>query len=192
MALTVRGSAFYFGEAVDSDRGALPAFYQWIKNKGSAIQWPFIVRDGEVEIKRRIFCNLTDSHFYGIFLSARNAEFQHFIRQEAGRVIVEARSTAGNPPVEMNFVAIRLDSNKGLFSHYIGSYRFQQFMRDLWATYQHFVQTKLAEEIAGLDERAAKEARRRYSLHGKCMHSPLYRLRLRPVWKVRQSCRYPQ
>lgn len=174
MALTVRGSAFYFGEAADSERAALPTFYQWIKNKGAAIQWPFVVREGDVEIKRRIYCNVTATHFYGIFLSARNAEFQHFIRQEAGRVIVEARSTAGNPPVEMNFFAIRRDSSKGLFSHYIGSYRFQQFMSDLWATYQHFVQMKLAEEIAGLDERAAKEVRKRYSLRGKCMYSPLY------------------
>lgn len=174
MALTVRGSAFYFGEAVDSERGALPAFYQWIRSMGSATQWPFVVRQGEVEIKRRIYCNLTDTHFYGIFLSARSTEFQHFIRQEAGRVIVEARSTAGNPPVEMNFFAIRLDSNKGLFSHYIGSYRFQQFMRDLWASYQYFVQMKLAEEITGLDERSANSVKSRYSLRGKCMYSPLY------------------
>lgn len=174
MALTVRGSAFYFGEAADAPEASFPLFFQWIKNKGSAIQWPFIVREGDVEIKRRIFCDLNATHFYGIFLSTRNAEFQHFVRREGGRIIIEARSTAGDPPIEMNFFAMRLDSRKGLFSHYIGSYRFQQFMSDLWATYQQFVSLKRDAELVGIDGAAAKAIRDRYSLRGKCAHSPLY------------------
>lgn len=174
MALTVRGSAFYFGEAVESDLASFPAFFQWIKNTGSNAQWPFIAREDEVEIRRQIYCNLTATNFYGIFLSARNAEFQHYIREEGGRIIVEEVSTEGNPPVEMNFFAMRLDSRKGLFSHYIGSYRFQQFMADLWASYKQFVVMKRTEEVADLDDRATAAAFKRYSLHGRCNYGPVY------------------
>ncbi|ACH40241.1 MAG: hypothetical protein ACD_55C00169G0003 [uncultured bacterium] len=174
MALTVRGSAFYFGRAVEAPAAAFPDFFRWIKQTGAGVQWPFIVREGDVEIRRRIFCDLTATHFYGIFLSARNTEFQHFVRRENGRVIIEAISTAGNPPIEMNFFAMRMDSNKGLFSHYLGSYRFQQFLSDLWASYQNFVQLKKAETLNGLEGRAAKAVAEAFSLRGRCMHSPLY------------------
>jgi len=174
MALMVRGSALYFGNAVEAERASLPNFYRWIKEVGSEAQWPFMPREGEVQIKRRVFCDLNATHFYGVFLSARNAEFQHFIRREGDRVIVEARSTGGNPPVEMNFFAIRLDSNKGLFSHYQGSYRFTNFLNDLWTSYRHFVEMKMAEELAEAGEGHAEEVRRRYSLRGKASHSPLF------------------
>ncbi len=127
-----------------------------------------------MEIKRSIYCDINATHFYGIFLSARNAEFQHFVREEGGRVIVEEKSTEGNPPVEMNFFALRLDSRKGLFSHYIGSYRFQQFLADLWASYKHFVVMKRAEEVVGLDDHAITEAYKRYSLRGQCNYGPVY------------------
>jgi hypothetical protein len=170
----VRGSAFYFGDAVTSDNASFPNFYQWVKNNGSDIQWPFILREGNVEIKRRIFCDLTTTHFYGIFLSSRNAEFQHFVRREGNRVIVEAVSTNGNPPIEMNFFAIRRDSNKGIFSHYLGSYRFQQFLSDLWASYRYFVESKKVEALDGLTEQAADLVRPQYSLREKCNYSPLY------------------
>jgi len=174
MALMVRGSALYFGDAVQSERASLPNFYRWIKEVGSEAQWPFMPREGDVQIKRRVYCDVNATHFYGVFLSARNAEFQHFIKREGDRVIVEARSTDGNPPVEMNFFAIRLDSNKGLFSHYLGSYRFTNFLNDLWTSYRHFVEMKMLAELAEVDEAHADEIRRRYSLRGKAAHSPLY------------------
>lgn len=173
MPLMVRGSAFYFGDAVGSEQASLHLFYQWIKDTEQETQWPFIPREGQAQIKRTIFCDVSATHFYGVFLSARNAEYQHFIRREGNRILVEARSTGGNPPVEMNFFAIRLDSNKGLFSHYLGSYRFQQFMADLWASYRHFVDIKKAEELTGGANE--NEVQRRHSLRGKCNHSPLYR-----------------
>lgn len=195
MPLTVRGSAFYFGDAVSSDRATLPQFYQQIKNTGSEFQWPFVLREEEVEIRRRVYCDIDDTHFYGIFLSARNAEFQYFVHTENGRVKVEAKSTDGNPPVEMNFFAIRLDSNKGLFSHYLGSYRFQQFLTDLWASYRHFVEMKKAEASEGLDESAAREVKNHFSLNGKRNCSPLFTPgtfeelinRLRSVSEVRMT-----
>lgn len=174
MALMVRGSALYFGNAVNSEHASLPIFYRWIKEVGSEVQWPFVQREGEVEIKRRLFCGINDTHFFGVFLSARNAEYQHFIKREGDRIIVEAKSTDGNPPVEMNFFAIRLDSNKGLFSHYLGSYRFTNFLNDLWATYRNFVEMKKVEELAVVGEGNADAVNKRYSLRGKASHSPLY------------------
>jgi len=174
MALMVRGSAFYFGDAVASDNASLPLFYRWVKGRGTEAQWPFVVREGEVEIKRNLFCDINATHFYGIFLSARNAEFQHYVRRDGNRVIVEARATNGNPPVEMNFFAIRLDSNAGLFSHYLGSYRFQSFLKDLWATYRRFVEITKAEELAQLAGGDLDVVDRQYSIRGKCNHGPLY------------------
>lgn len=174
MALMVHGSALYFGNAADSERASLPNFYRWIKNVGPEAQWPFIPREGEIQIKRSVYCDVNATHFYGVFLSARDAEFQHFVKREGDRIIIEARSTDGNPPVEMNFFAIRLDSNKGLFSHYLGSYRFTNFLNDLWASYRNFVEMKLAEELSEAVEADADEIRRRYSLRGRANHSPLF------------------
>lgn len=172
MALMVKGSALYFGNAVDSEHASMPSFYRWVKEVGSETQWPFIMREGEIEIRRRLFCDMNSTHFYGVFLSARNAEFQHFVRKDGDRIIVEAKSTGGNPPVEMNFFAIRLDSNKGLFSHYLGSYQFATFLKDLWSSYVHFVGIKKTEEF--ISEGDSEALRRRYSLRLKNAYSPLY------------------
>ena len=175
MALSIRGSAFYFGDPAQSPRASFSSFYDWIRSKGNDLHWPYIPKDAECEVKRRLFCEQNATHFYGVFLSARNAQFQHFVKQEGNKVIVEAKSTGGNPPVEMNFFALRLDSGKGIFSHYQGSYRFLQFLHDLWSSYRHFVdemrQLHKAELIANKEK---KQTAKQYSLRGRSNYSPLF------------------
>lgn len=175
MALTIRGSAFYFGCSAEAQAASFDNYFAWIKNAGPNAHWPYVPRDEELEIRRSLYCDLDATHFFGIFLSARNAEFQHFVRHVGGRVIVEARSTEGNPPVEMNFFCLRRDSNKGIFSHYLGSYRFQQFLSDLWMTYREFVKQQKEEHLANLQDGESKTAvAKTYSLHERRHDSPLY------------------
>lgn len=175
MALTIKGSAFYFGNAADAPSVSFDNFFTWLKDTGSDAQWPFIPRDDEVEIKRSLFCDVDEEHFFGVFLSARTAEFQHFVKREGNRVIVEARSTEGDPPVEMNFFCLRRDSNKGIFSHYMGSYRFQHFLHDLWITYKEFVKQHKEAHLANLQEGERQTVvAKSYSLFERRQESPLY------------------
>lgn len=175
MALTIKGSAFFFGKAADAPRVSFDNYFAWLKSIGSDAQWPFIPREGEVEVKRTLFCDLDAQHFFGVFLSARNAEYQHFVKKEGTRVIIEARSTDGNPPVEMNFFCLRRDSNKGIFSHYQGSYRFQQFLHDLWISYKEFVRQQKEDHIAHLSDGETKaRVSPQYSLRERRCDSPLY------------------
>lgn len=175
MALTIKGSAFFFGKQADAHRVSFDNYFAWLKSNGSDAQWPFIPRDEEVDVKRTLFCDLDSQHFFGVFLSARNAEYQHFVKKEGTRVIIEARSTEGNPPVEMNFFCLRRDSNKGIFAHYQGSYRFQQFLHDLWITYKEFVKQQKEDHIAHLAEGETKaRVMPQYSLRERRCDSPLY------------------
>lgn len=175
MALTIKGSAFYFGDPAESPRVTLPGFFTWISGIGNDVQWPFIPREESGDVTRRLFCGHNKTHFYGVFLSARNSEYQHFVKRDGNKVIVEAKATGGNPPVEMNFFAVRLDSGKGIFSHYLGSYRFLQFLHDLWSSYRHFVDITKQQHLANLTEHEIKEdVAKLYSLRGKCNHSPLF------------------
>lgn len=175
MSLTIKGAPFFFGTEVESERASFDNFYNWLTTQGADAQWPYIHRDGEVEIRHNLYCDIDDTHFFGVFLSARNTEFRHFVRREGDRVIVEARSTQGNPPVEMNFFCIRRDCNKGLFAHYIGSYRFQKFLHDLWMTYKEFVKQQKDLHLNNLEEDETQaRVRSQYSLRDRKHISPLY------------------
>lgn len=196
MALTIKGSAFYFGSSAEAQSASFDNYFTWMKDTGPDTHWPYVLRDDEPEVRRYLYCDLDASHFFGVFLSARNAEFQHFVRREGGRVIVEARSTEGDPPVEMNFFCLRRDSNKGIFSHYLGSYRFQQFLHDLWMTYREFVRQQKELHLANLQDGESKTAvAKTYSLHERRNDSPLYTpgtfddllKRLRTVREVRAT-----
>lgn len=172
MALAIKGSAFFFGKEVDAPDASFDNYFKWLKENGSDSQWPFVPRDGNVEIKRTLFCDLDSKHFFGVFLSARNAEYQHFVKKDGNCVTIEARSTEGNPPVEINFFCLRRDSNKGIFSHYQGSYRFQQFLPDLWITYKEFVkqQKEFFQTHSGTYDQDASQ----YSLYGRRCQAPLF------------------
>ena len=175
MALTIKGSAFFFGKAADAEAVSFDNYYTWLASVGPNVQWPYLPRDEDPEIRRALYCDLDSTHFFGVFLSARNAEFQHFVKREGNRVIVEARSTEGDPPVEMNFFCLRRDSNKGIFSHYIGSYQFMQFLHDLWISYKEFVKQKKETHLADLLEGEHKTAvAKSYSLIERRQESPLY------------------
>ena len=175
MALKIRGSAFYFGSSADAPTASFDNYFAWMKEKGPDTHWPYVPSSEDPEIRRSLYCDLDATHFFGVFLSARNAEFQHYVRREGERVIIEARSTEGDPPVEMNFFCLRRDSNKGIFSHYLGSYRFQQFLHDLWMTYREFVKQQKELHLANLQEGESKTAvARTYSLHERRHDSPLY------------------
>lgn len=176
MALKIRGSGFFFGIPVDSPRASFEEFFKWIKGIGPGSQWPFRPNaNGNGDIKREMYCDFDDTHFFGIFLSARNANFQHFVKREGNKVIVEAQSTGGHPPVDMNFFCIRRDSNKGIFSHYEGSYRFSRFLFDLWATYHHFVTKTKDDHLANLsDGESKKSVCLSYSLKNRKQVAPLF------------------
>ena len=175
MALTIKGSAFFFGIAAEADAASFGNYFTWLKSVGPEPFWPYIEREEEPEVRRSLYCDLDRSHFFGVFLSARNAEYQHFVRHEGDRVIVEARSTEGDPPVEMNFFCLRRDSNKGIFSHYMGSYRFQQFLQDLWITYREFVKKQKMQHMANLQEgETDANIAKLYSLYKRRQDSPLY------------------
>ena len=174
MALKVNGSAFYFGDAVEAPVASLLNFYNWLSNTDSTAQWPYVYNQGDVEIRRNLYCSVDGTYCYGIILSARNAEFQHFVRREGNRVIVQEQSTSGNPPVEMNFFAIRIDSNKGIYSHYKGSYPFSIFLNDLWKSYRFFVEMKKTTATTGQSSDGVERINATYSLRYKASHSPLY------------------
>lgn len=175
MALTIKGSAFFFGCEADSSKVTFNNYFRWLKDVGSDAQWPFIPRDDDPEIKRTLFCDMDADHFFGVFLSARNAEYQHFVKREGNRVIVEARSTQGDPPVEMNFFCLRRDSNKGIYSHYLGSYRFQQFLHDLWISYKEFVKQQKEDHLANLVEGETKgQIAPQYSVRDRRRYALLY------------------
>lgn len=180
MTLRIRGSAFCFGNPVDSPRASFRKFVAWVKSIGPGAVWPFIVSPNSNAggVGRNLYCGSDATHFYGIFLSGRNTDFQHFVKQEGNKVIVEARSTNGNPPVEMNFFCMRLDSQKGLFSHYPGSYRFSTFQRDLWTTYVRFVNAARDAHLASLTkdelEKTGEAVRKSYSFEKRGRVSPLF------------------
>jgi len=175
MSLTIKGAPFYFGIEAESERVSFENFYQWLTTQESDAQWPYVHREGEVQVRHNLYCNMDDTHFFGVFLSARNTEFRHFVRRDGDRVIVEARSTEGSPPVEMNFFCIRKDSNKGIFAHYLGSYRFQKFLHDLWITYKDFVKQQKDCHLNNLEEGDTKaRTASLYSLRGRRCISPLY------------------
>lgn len=175
MPLRIRGSAFYFGKAADAPDAGFDSFFTWIVNQGPDVQWPYIAKDRDAGVRRSLYCNLDDTHFVGVFLSARSAEFQHFVKREGTQITIEARSTAGNPPVEMNFFCIRRDSNKGIYSHYVGSFSFQRFLNDLWASYRNFVTQQRDVHLNALAEGETKtRVQKLYALRNRRRDSPLY------------------
>jgi len=177
MSLTIKGSPFIFGDQVDADTASFDNFYQWLTTIDPDVQWPYIERDpdDDPEMKRALYCNLDRTHFYGVFLSAKNTLFQHFVRRDGDHVNVVAKKTDGEPPVEMNYFCLRRDSNKGIFSHYVSSYRFMEFLRDLWMTYRSFVKDQKNDYIATYgDNPNSSEISRMFSLREKNKCGPLY------------------
>lgn len=188
MALSIKGSAFYFGDQVDAPEASFSIFFQWLKAQAAPErEWPFIngkkKPDGFI---RQVFFDFNEFYWYGVFISAKTNEFQHYVKKIDGKIIIEAQAVKGNPPVEMNFFCIRRDTCKALFSHYVGSYRFNSFISDLWAHYRHFVdiqKNKVIEDQKENDKGEAKtkgkakklkELGKTFSLNGKCNHSALF------------------
>ena len=187
MALSIKGSAFYFGDQVDAPEASFSNFFQWIKEQATPDrQWPFHVGKKKAdEYTRQLFFDFNDDYWFGVFISAKTNEFQHYVKKVDGKVIIEAQAVKGNPPVEMNFFCIRRDTCKALFSHYVGSYQFNTFVGDLWAHYRHFVEIQKAKAIKDQKEKEAEEKKRgekkrqkelikTFSLNAKCNWSPLF------------------
>lgn len=175
MSVNIKGSAFFFGDAVSSDRASFSNFFNWIQSICPDKQWPYNDNTDEPEMKRTLFCNQDTTYFLGVFVSARNTVYQHFVKQENGKTIIEAISTGNNPPININFFCMRKDSNKGIFSHYVGSYPFNAFLKDFWATYRSFVTLKQAEHLKSLSKNETeRKVQQSYSLYKKNNCAPLY------------------
>ena len=175
MPVNIKGSAFFFGNPVSSDKANFANFFNWIQNICPDKQWPYNDNTAESEMKRTLFCNQDNNYFLGVFVSARNTVYQHYVKQKNGKTIIEAISTGNNPPININFFCMRKDSNKGIFSHYVGSYPFTVFLKDFWATYRYFVGLKKTDHLNNLSKGETKQqVQKSYSLHRKNKYAPLY------------------
>ncbi len=176
MSLIIRGSAFYFGDEVSASDSSFEHFFSWIQSQDYDMPWPYHVKLGPAsEIRRQLYFGSNKKYWFGIFISARTSEFQHFVKREGDTVVIEARSTGGDPPVETNFFCLRKDSGKGIFSHYKGSYPFSQFLKDLWNCYRLFVSDNKKKQ---LDKPKRSKPKKRieteYSLQSKARYGPLF------------------
>jgi hypothetical protein len=174
MPILIKGFAFYFGDEVSATDASFNHFFSWIQEFNPETQWPYL-QDSRTDFRRRLYFAANENHWYGVFISARATEFQHFMRREGARVIVEARSVSGDPPIEMNFFCMRKDSRKGIFSHYRGSYSFRIFIRDLWNCYRSFVVLKKESRLNNMGPADSEErTKREYSIHSKAKSGPLF------------------
>ncbi len=178
MTIRIKGSAFNFGNPAEASDVTLQHFFEYLFNKGLEIPWPCVEENnGGSEKEKRLYLGNNNTHWFGVFISARPSDFQHFVKKEKDKIRIEARSLQGDRPIEMNFFCLRTDSWKGIYSHYMGSYPFSQFLKDLWNSYRFFVETKKQDRINQMEEaenrKKLKQINKSYSLHSKKHTNPL-------------------
>ena len=171
--MKVQGSAFFFGSEVNASDAKFAPFLNWVMSVTAGSTWPAHRPHGpEFSHRREIFIKELNDSWCGVIISARTTDFHHFVRRQGNVITIEARPTAGNPPVEVNFFCMRKDSFKGIYSHYWGSYALNGFLWDLWKSYRHFVEERCTLALVGIDE--PDVVKREYSMRGKSNTSPLF------------------
>ena len=194
--MKIIGNAFYFGKEADHADVKFGAFFSWLQDRQltAGTLWPPHKTVNEhTAFHREFFVNTSEDLFYGVVLSGRTNKFQHYVNRVGNKVTVEAK-TNEKPPVEVNCFCIRRDSNKGMYSHYYGSYAFMTFLQDLWNAYRHFVRLKqsaVVDQLTPADD--ADAVLKAYSLRARCAWSPLSTREnfermvrsLKEVWEVR-------
>jgi hypothetical protein len=176
MPVIIKGSAFYFGDEVNASDASFDQFFTWIQEMKSDRSWPYHIKfDTSSDIRRQLYFGSNSDYWFGVFISARTSEFQHFVKRLGDRIVIEARATGGDPPVEMNFFCMRKDSRKGIFSHYRGSYPFSLFLKDFWNCYRSFVEDKKELKLSKLTPGDTKKSiETDYSLQFKARYGPLF------------------
>ncbi len=175
MAVKVRGSAFKFGNQVNADDAKFDDFFKWLNDSNGKVPWPYFKGQSDNDSYRReLYINSTDTTFCGVLISARTSEFRHYVSNVGGKIQIKAKSTGGNPPVEVNFFCLKRDNYKGIYSNYHGSYAFSKFLSDIWRTYTFFVNMKYQKGIELVDEKTAEAIKENYSLRNLNFTSPIY------------------
>jgi hypothetical protein len=176
MPVIIKGSAFQVGKEAKASDASFDVFFQWMQQTDPDKPWPLhLPHDTTSDMRRQLYSGSNGSHWFGVFISARTAEFQHFVKRDGDRIIVEARSVDHDPPVEMNFFCMRKDSKKGIFSHYRGSYSFGSFMRDIWNCYNFYVREREERRLTSMGPSdVEQDIRQEYLLNSKERCTPLF------------------
>jgi hypothetical protein len=176
MAFKIKGGSFTFEKQVEATDASFTEYFDWLSKKNdTGVLWPYNISFGDntPPITKQLYIFSSNKFWYGVVLSGKTKQFQHILSRENGKVTIKAIEINGQPPVELNFFCIRKDSGKGIYSHYVGSYPFNSFIKDLWGTYRVFVKMMkdkaIVEKILSQDKISSL-----YSLKGKCLYGPLY------------------
>lgn len=171
MALKVKGSAFIFGEEVEAEDASISKFCEWLKEYDHKEQWPYKkggYKQEEIQIKRNLYCNCNDNFFYGVFISAKNSDYQHYVKEENGKITVEKLEIGkdNKRTVELNFFCMErtVKEVRGIYSHYLGAYSLGKYLHDMWMAYKYFVDIK----------KSKSDSKKEYSTRKKNKVSPMY------------------
>lgn len=175
MGFKIKGGSFIFSKEVKAKDASFKNYFKWLSSQNDhELFWPYHIKYAKkTDETRQLYMFVNDDYWYGVVLSGKNKQFQHVKRKKDGKIIIEAVTIDGEPPVELNFFCIRQDSGKGIYSHYLGSYPFHAFIKDLWGSYREFV---LRQKKKALSTRKFPKSQinKLYSLAGRCQYGPLY------------------
>lgn len=181
--MNIQGNAFIFGDESDASDSKFEHYFDWLKRRQASpsLTWPAHKVEAEKTVfKRELFVNVSNDLFYGVVLSARKTHYQHYVTRNGSNVKVEIRDVGKNPNVEVNCFCIKRCSNKGIYTHYYGSYAFKAFLGDLWNGYRHFVKEQLSKAISKIDgnsdsfDEDEKKLHSEYSLRGKANWNAIF------------------
>jgi hypothetical protein len=181
--MKIQGNAFHFAKEADASDAKFPDFFGWLnaQQASPSVTWPPHKIEAENTVYRRqLFVNVSADLYYGVVLSARKTEYQHFVDRTGGTIKIVTKHNGGNPPVEVNCFCVKRGNGKGIYTHYHGSYAFMSFLGDLWGSYRHFVKHQQGEAAGNVDgdaddyEKKLKAVNKSYSLHKRAAWSPMF------------------
>lgn len=135
MPLKIRGLAFAGHGECRANGATFTDFCSSIPPEGFALQ-------DDDEFKRILYGTIDNGFFVGLLLSARQNDYQTYVDANGGNIVIHAQNVnreSGSYPVETNFICVRLDSLKGLYSYHAGSFPLTQFLLAIWSKYRAFV-----------------------------------------------------
>jgi len=154
MAKSVKGTAFHFGDTFTAKDLTAADFTAWLEARHGVTGWPFAFRHPSrrpPKVTRRCFFDKDADYFCGLIVTSHGDKHDHYEEQRGGKTFIVQREIKGAPPVQLNFFAIRIDTENGIYTSYRGSYSFGDFLTDIWRAYCAF-----AEEATGNSQRKLK------------------------------------
>lgn len=169
--MIVNGTAFEFGIPAKAPDASLEHFFSFLSAIPRDRRWPPYKPDNDKKnfaYQRKVYLNRLDDGWCGVFISARNSDFNHYVKENPdGTVTIVAEPIGDNPPVELNFFCMREDSRKGIFSNYPGSYPFSLFIQEFWGSYRFFANQQKVAALNALNKTTTDaEIKELYSLRG--------------------------